>query len=79
MIWPRLAHLQHRHRGWCGPPAQGGRMRPTRWKMRPDEGQGRVGPRGVPWGSLHSRVTSGAQEGVSGGLWAVGHRAASSS
>lgn len=51
----------------------GGRMHPTRWKMRPGEGQGVAGPRGVPWGSLHSGVTSGAREEVvGGGWWALG-------
>lgn len=46
----------------------GGRTLPTRWNMRPGEGWGAAGPRGVPWGSFHSRVTSGAWEGVGGGV-----------
>ena len=59
----------------------GGRTRPTRWKMRSGKGWGAAGPRGVPGGSFHSGVTSGAREGVGrvvagSGLWVTRQPAA---
>lgn len=72
MIWPRLDQPVTQALGlvWTSHPGQD--TSHLGWKMRPGEGQVGQGPQGAPRGASTEGLTSGAWEGVSGGVVALG-------